>query len=68
MKSDSNKIKIYINLKIPKSKKYIFDLINYVKDELTIRYINAEDELRKYLLDNEIGGKTTNYYKLINIL
>ena len=67
MKKNINKISIYNNFKISKSKTYINNLISYVKKELIIRYLKTEGELRKYLPENEISNITKNYYREINL-
>ena len=63
----SQKLNIYINLKIPKSNIYLPKLIKYVKNELAPRYYNTEGKLRKVLSNNEIPKVMKNYYNEIKL-
>ena len=65
----SNKINIYINLKIPKIKNVLDHLVNYVKNEIFKRYLKIEGELRKFKNDNdnEISNKKNNYNAKIEL-
>ena len=64
MKVNANKITIYNGLAIPKSKLFLDQLIKYVNDDISQKYIKNEGDLRKaYKTQEIITEKTKNYYK-----
>ena len=67
MNVNANKITIYNGLEIPKSKSFLDKLIKYVNDEISFRYIENEESLRKnYNKEEKIIEATKNYNNKID--
>ena len=67
MEPNSNKVNIYYNIKIPKSIYLFKKLIAYIKNELYMRFLKTENELRKNTSDDEISNLIKKYFKEINL-
>ena len=64
MNVNANKITIYNGLEIPKSRFYLEKLINYINEEIGVRYIENEQLLRRiYKKEEKIDEATKAYYK-----
>ena len=62
MKPNFNEVTIYINLKIPKSKILIKNIINYyIKKELIMRYKRNENEQKLCLRFHNDTGRLLNF-------
>ena len=62
MNVNANKVTIYNGLEIPKSKYYLDILIKYVNDEISFRYIENEELLRKIHNNEEKIDEATKTY------
>lgn len=65
MNINSNEIIIYNGIEIPKSVVAFEKLIKYINADITTRYLNNEQNLRKVITGDKIEERTTKYKKNI---